>query len=170
MKKSSVLISFLIVIMVIGSVIANAQISEVYIGVNGLTCSQCSRSVEMSLRKLPFVNEVSMSLEQTEGKITFYGNKKIDISKIAQAVMKAGFSLRFLKAEINLDKIKFDENNCFDLDDYHYQMINTNKAQMSGNKIIQFIGPKFMSKTDVKKWQPLMRTNSNQTYYFVTVM
>ena len=147
-----------------------AQISEVYIGVNGLTCSQCTRNVEMSLRQLPFVSDVKMSLEQTEGKITFYPKKAADIDKIAKAIIKAGFSLRFLKADINFDQVKVSDDKEFDLNDIHYQVINTEKSQLKGVRTVQYLGPKFMDKSDLKRWSSMMHTNSNQTYFYVTVI
>ena len=48
---------------------ASAQFQTVYIGVNGLTCSQCSRTVEMSIRKLDFVGDVQMNLAHTESRM-----------------------------------------------------------------------------------------------------
>src|ERR1700744_4870126 len=92
------------------SVVSYAQITEVDLGVNGLTCSQCSRSVEMRIRKLDFVKDVQMNLEHTEGKIFFKENKKVDIDKIAQAVVDAGFSVRTLKATIQMNHVPVADN------------------------------------------------------------
>src|ERR1700744_3890006 len=74
----------------------HAQVISARVGVNGLTCSQCSRSVEMQLRKLSFVKNVNMNLKQTEGDLEFKEGAKIDFSKIAEAIKNAGFSVRFL--------------------------------------------------------------------------
>ena len=75
-----------------------AQFKEVTVGVNGLTCSQCSRSVEMRIRKLAFVADVKMNLEHTEGRIFFKKGDKVNVDKIAAAVVDAGFSVRFWHA------------------------------------------------------------------------
>lgn len=87
-----------------------AQIQSAKVGINGLTCSQCSRSVEMQLRKLAFVSNVNMDLADTEGTLQFKEGSKIDFSKIAQAVKDAGFSVRFLEAEIDMQKVKIAEH------------------------------------------------------------
>ena len=76
-----------------------AQYTSARIGVNGLTCSACTRSVEMSIRKLPFIENVEMNLENTDGILKFKKGQEVDIFKIAQAVVDAGFSVRFLPIE-----------------------------------------------------------------------
>jgi copper chaperone CopZ len=86
-----------------------AQVLSAKVGINGLTCSQCSRSVEMQLRKLSFVKNVNMDLESTEGTLQFKEGSNIDFSEIAKAVKDAGFSVRFLDAEIDMQKVKITE-------------------------------------------------------------
>src|SRR4051812_34855647 len=93
----------LIVLLLCAVIQAQAQFGNVYIGVNGLTCSQCTRTVEMSIRKLDFVADVQMNLEHTEGKIILKKNKKADMDKIAQAIVNAGFSVRYLQADLTID-------------------------------------------------------------------
>src|ERR1700759_948909 len=92
---------------------AKAQFQAVYIGVNGLTCSQCTRTVEMRIRKLDFVADVQMNLEHTEGKIILKKDKKADIEKIAQAVIDAGFSVRYLQADLMVDISVIPVGSCF---------------------------------------------------------
>src|ERR1700744_1730275 len=92
---------------------ASAQFQAVYIGVNGLTCSQCSRTVEMSIRKLDFVADVQMNLEHTEGKIILKKDKKADMDKVAQAVVNAGFSVRYLQADLAVDNSITTTGQCF---------------------------------------------------------
>src|ERR1043166_9155069 len=92
---------------------ARAQFQNVFIGVNGLTCSQCTRTVEMSLTKLDFVADVQMNLEHMEGKIVLAKDKKADMERIAQAVINAGFSLRYLDAELVVDNSVSATGQCF---------------------------------------------------------
>ena len=51
-------------------IICFGQIQHLTVGINGLTCSQCSRSVELQLRKLSFIKDVNMNLQQTEGTLS----------------------------------------------------------------------------------------------------
>src|SRR5688572_4382435 len=83
------------------------------IGVNGLTCSICSRSVEMSLMRLDFVDRIAMSLETTEGRIFFKPDGPIDLNEIAKAVVNAGFSVRFIKLQMSFDDIPLNDDGSF---------------------------------------------------------
>ena len=131
-----------------------AQFNWAQIGVDGLTCSACTRSVEMSIRKLTFVDSVTMNLEHTTGKITFKKGAKVEIDKIAKAVTDAGFSLRSLYAGINISELKVTENACwqFENNTYHFIKIPDSK-DFKGIVSVQFIGEKFMPKKEYKNWK-----------------
>ena len=156
---------------------ALAQFERAEIGVNGLTCSQCSRTVEMSLRKLDFVADVEMNLEHTEGKITFRKNSRPDMDRIAQAVIDAGFSLRYLNAEItDINKVaEMTSKSCIDLD--HNIYVFTEPLGIYTGKIakLKFIGKKFLSKNEFRKMEQYMsqscgNTASNGKIYHVQLV
>ena len=90
-----------------------AGIKWVDIGVNGLTCSMCTRSVEMSIRRLDFVDTVVMSLEKAEGRIYFESNLPVNFEQIAKAVVNAGFSVRFIKVQFNFNDIEIGPDGLF---------------------------------------------------------
>src|SRR5260221_11753478 len=90
-----------------------AGIKWVELGVNGLTCSLCTGSVERSIKRLDFVESVSMSLENTEGRVYFKKDAIIDLKKVAKAVKDAGFSVRFLRVEFNFDDVKVGADGVF---------------------------------------------------------
>src|ERR1700759_2288056 len=90
--------SLLFLLFLVASLHLRAQFTWAEIGVDGLTCSACTRSVEMQIRKLDFVDSVSMNLEHTDGKIFFKKGAAVNIEKISQAVVDAGFSVRYLRA------------------------------------------------------------------------
>ncbi len=131
-----------------------AQFNSAQIGVDGLTCSACTRSVEMSIRKLSFVDSVIMNLEHTTGKITFKKGAKVEIDKIAKAVTDAGFSLLSLSAEIYIPELKISNNTCcqFESNNYHFIKTPDNK-ELKGTTTLQFIGQKFMSNKEYKNWK-----------------
>ena len=131
-----------------------AQFSWVQIGVDGLTCSACSRSVEMSIRKLSFVDSVVMNLEHTQGKITFKKEAKVDIDKIAKAVTDAGFSLRSLYAGITIPELTINNDFCWILENNNYHFIKVADSKvLKGTVALQFVGEKFMSKKEFKNWK-----------------
>jgi copper chaperone CopZ len=155
MKYLRALSMLLFVFMCCGWFTATAQFQTVYIGVNGLTCSQCSRTVEMSIRKLDFVQDVDMNLEHTEGKITLKKNKKADMDKIAQAVVNAGFSVRYLQADLMIDNSVAVSGQCFNYKGDAYEFTEAPKDPLKGVVKLKFIGKKYLPKNELKKMEPL---------------
>lgn len=131
---------------------AAAQFRQAYVGVNGLTCSQCSRSVEMQLRKLSFVKAVQMDLEHTNAKIAFREDSTVNIAAIARAVRDAGFSVRFLKADIDRQNIEITGKDCFRLQgDVYY---TPGIAEVKEKRLtLQFVGKGYMPKSDEKQFK-----------------
>jgi copper chaperone CopZ len=147
------------------------QFKSAEIGVDGLTCSACTRSVEMSIRKLNFVRDVVMNLENTEGKIIFKDSVKIEIDKIAKAVTDAGFSVRYLHASFNFNNIPVSENFCWNYEGGQYQFVKTEDKKLNGVVTLKFIGEKYLSKKEIKKWSAIISSakgkgcNAKNIYY-----
>lgn len=149
-----------------------AQFKSAMIGVNGLTCSACTRSVEMSIRKLKFVKEVEMNLENTEGKIIFTDNIPVDISKIAQAVRDAGFSVRYVKATTTISNFDLTQNNCLEKADYNLQFINVTEKKLNGEITVKFLGNDFQTKNGYNLVKAALVNKcgtSTRKTYFVTL-
>lgn len=105
----------------LATVSGRAQIVRAEVGINGLTCSQCSRSVEMELRKLSFVQKVDMNLEHTSGEIMFKPGAGVSVGQLAQAVVNAGFSTRFVRLTFDFKSIQPGKT-CFSIgqDAYYF--------------------------------------------------
>lgn len=156
MKHTLLILSLIIVTTV--SVSAQ-QISQIKVGVNGMTCSACTRSVEMSLLRLKFVDSVAMSLENTEGVVYTKELMPLDFNKIAKAVTDAGFSVRFLEADFNMSNSPVNENGCFTLRGINFQWVGYNKSASAHR--FTFIDAPFMSGKDFSKW----KKKTNDTCY-----
>ena len=153
MRALVVLYKLILAAFLLLSVRASANYTWAMLGVDGLTCSQCSRSVEMSIRKLSFVQDVEMDLANTEAKITFKLAAKVDIQKIAQAVYDAGFSVRYLSAGFVFDNTGVVNNTCFPFEGNQLQFIKVSPQVLKGEVTLKFIGKKFISAKEYKKWQ-----------------
>jgi copper chaperone CopZ len=129
---------------------ANAQFTYAEVGVNGLTCSQCTRNVEMSIRKLGFVKDVEMNQQHTEGKIYFSAIAKVDMDKVAQAVRDAGFSVRYLKAGFAFGKTA---GSCFTYRGDTYSLLHAPATLPMGTALVTFIGNDYQARKDYRKWQ-----------------
>lgn len=122
------------------------------IGINGLTCSLCSRSVEMSLRRLDFVEDVVMSLETTEGRIFFKSGVLIDPVQIARAVVRAGFSVRFLKLQIRFDDIEVSSDGSFVFQSQRFLWIDYAK-EVRGPVTLQLVDEDFLPRKESAQWK-----------------
>jgi len=146
---------------------AFAQILSATIGVNGLTCSQCSRSVEMSLRRLPFVQKVDMNLAHTQGTVYFKQGKPINLEALAQAPRDAGFSTRFVRIRLDLSAIHPGER-CFVYQGKAFYFLQPlQKQQRSAIMGFQIIAKGFL--TD-KEWRtytfkPDSLCSASEKYY-----
>ncbi|HTB06559.1 MAG TPA: heavy metal-associated domain-containing protein [Bacteroidia bacterium] len=167
-KDTILIISFLL-----SSFISYSQFISAEIGINGLTCSACSRSVELSLRKLDFVQDVQMNLENTIGTITFKSGAEIDIEKVAKAVINAGFSVRYLNATFKFIGItKVTENDCYESGGYYYQFVKINPTDLKDQLVFKFIGKEFMEGKEFKKWKDDLKSsecNGVKNLYYVTL-
>ncbi len=148
---------------------ARAQFRQASIGINGLTCSQCSRSVEMQLRKLDFISDVDMDLEHKNGTLHFKSNRKADMSAIARAVKDAGFSVRYLKAEINPKDIQLSAESCFSLNGDAYYISDPGALQELTMLTLQFLGQDYLSKSEWKRYKlpANLKCKGKKVYYTV---
>jgi cation transport ATPase len=138
-----------------------AEIKWVEIGVNGLTCSLCSRSVEMSLRRLDFVDNVSMSLEKTEGRIYLKPNLPVNLKQIATAVSNAGFSVRFLRIQFDMNDIDVNNNGAFTYLGQTYQWLDF-KGKLANTLVaLKVVDEHFLPKKESAEWKKKM-VNSDQ--------
>lgn len=137
---------------------AHAQYAEVRIGVDGLTCSQCTRSVEMHLRRLDMVKEVRMNLEHTNGVVILDPTKRADLSRLAKAVKDAGFSVRYVRVPITVDP----GSNCVTQGKTTYQLIG-DEGKAGGLQWVQVLGADLMSRKEWRRWEPLLKNKCGTT-------
>jgi copper chaperone CopZ len=73
---------------------ASAQIDEVRIVVNGLTCNLCAAGLERSLRKLDVVSKVRVTLDDETALVTLKPGARFDADRFRAAVTDAGQDTR----------------------------------------------------------------------------
>ena len=125
---------------------ASAQIGVVRIGVNGLTCSQCTRSVEKKLRQLPFVADVSMNLANTSGEIRLQPGAAFRPAALPTAVRDAGFSVRFVHLLLR-DPAAFPRSgNCLSVDGLNIRLTGALPSAEAKLWVLQLLGAAFGGK------------------------
>jgi copper chaperone CopZ len=131
------------------------------IGVNGLTCSLCSRSVEMSLRRLDFVDSVGMSLETTEGRVYFKSNLPINLDQVAKAVVRAGFSVRFLKVEFTFDDIAVNHDGSFVYQGQTFEWLDFKNKPDKKPVALKLVDENFLPKKESNQWKKKFATTAS---------
>ncbi len=174
MKKLSMFVPHTLSILVglfFGIQKAPAQFNSAELGVNGLTCSQCSRSVEMSLLKLDFVQEVKMNLENTAGKIVFRKNALIKLNKIAKAVTDAGFSVGSLKVSYTLsDDLSGASPVSFKGVSGLSCFVKPLTGLQKGEILLEVVNKEFMTREEFKVWKNLIKSHctiKHQELYYL---
>ncbi|MDX2246809.1 MAG: heavy metal-associated domain-containing protein [Bacteroidia bacterium] len=151
-----------------------AQIRKARIGVNGLTCSLCVRSVEKSIMELDFIDSVRMNLAETEGVIYFTPRQKVSLNSLATKVVDAGFSVRSLEVEMDFSLARPVGSQCFQLDNDLYVFAEEKKSPVKGLTKVRIIGENFLPKKEYKKWTALHPTTCpvddlkvEETYFII---
>lgn len=132
---------------------ATAGLTWIDVGVNGLTCSLCSRSVEKSILQLPFIDRVEMNLEDTEGRLYLKSDATVDFKQIARAVEKAGFSVRFMTATFSFDDMVISENGSFYFQDNLFQWIGYQSALVKGAIELKLLDEDYLPRREADEWQ-----------------
>jgi copper chaperone CopZ len=148
MKNILVLLLFML-----SSTFVRGEFLSAEIGVDGLTCSQCSRSVEMKLRALDFVADVQMNLEQNIGLVTFKKGKVIRLERLGKAVIDAGFSVGYIRALFDFSDTNITSDGSFSYEGLIYQPVNDKPTTLPAVAKIQLVGDDFMDTASWKKWK-----------------
>lgn len=110
MKSRDYLIFIFTLIFCFPKFLMGQEVEKMIIGINGLTCSQCSRSVEMQLKKIPYLTDINMDLAGTQAIVYINSQGNISLKDIPKAIKDAGFSIRFL--EVFFQEPLFSEKKC----------------------------------------------------------
>lgn len=144
-----------------------AGIKWVDIGVNGLTCSMCTRSVEMSVRRLSFVDSVVMSLEKTEGRVYVKQGDPINLKAIAKAVVDAGFSVRFLRVEFVFNDIEVNQDGSFLYQGQQYIWLDYKNGSAKGDVSLKLVDDYFLPHKESSVWKKRIGDLSQKAFHVV---
>lgn len=159
------------VLLVVSSTATKAGIQWIEVGVNGLTCSLCTRSVEKSIRTLEFVDSVAMNLETTEGRVFLRPNVPFNLAQIAKAVVKAGFSVQYVKVRFALNDITIDPTGMFTHKEQTFQWIDYSPPSGKKHTTLKIVNEGFLPKKEAgkfkKKTEALKKDESQSILYVI---
>lgn len=132
---------------------SQAQITKAVVGIDGLTCSQCSKSVEQQMKKRSFVNNLYMALAETELTLTFKEGAVIDWKQIAQAVVDAGFSVRSITVSIPSHFLQESEQQINANGSRFYFLNSLSKKNLADTSVkFQIIGKAFLPRREYRNY------------------
>ncbi len=127
---------------------ARAEFVSADIGVNGLTCSMCSKGTEATLKQLPFIDSISIDLNDLVAHVIFKKGVKVSIDEMREMIEEAGFSVRSITAVFNFDHevVGKDYHFVYSGDTYHF--IGVDGKTLSGLVNIRFVDKQYVSKKE----------------------
>jgi copper chaperone CopZ len=127
---------------------ARAQFVSADLGVNGLTCSMCSRGVAATLKSLPFIDSVSTDLNALITHVTFKKDSKVSIDDLRKMIEDAGFSVRYVHAIFQFANVKIGKDYHFVYNGDTYVFVGTQEQTLSGPVELQFVDKPYISKQE----------------------
>lgn len=140
-----------------------AGIRSVKVGINGLTCSMCSRTVEKSMLRLPFVERVEMSLEATEAKIFIKPQASVSMKEIARSVKDAGFSVRSVEADLDFSDLRLADDGSFFCQGQQFNWLGKRNLPADGKVNLKLIDPGYIPPNEKSKWASLLAGSEKTT-------
>ncbi len=141
---------FLIVALLL-SFAANAQVTKISLQASGLTCSMCSKAINKSLQSLEFVDKVEANIKNSTFDIWFKPNAVIDFDKLKKQVEGAGFFVANFTATINFENLAIANDTHVNVGGNVFHFLNVKQQTLSGNKTIKLLDKGFVSVKEYKK-------------------
>ncbi len=144
-------IKIFVLLLLLTTGIANAQITKAELQVSGLTCALCAKATEKSLKTLSFITDIKPDLARNIFVLTFKNGMPVNFDQISKKVQDAGFFVNSLKATFNFAAIKVD-NNRFSYGGDTYQVVNGSEKSLNGPVMLMLVDRGFAPKSVTKKY------------------
>ncbi|MBK7651686.1 MAG: heavy-metal-associated domain-containing protein [Flammeovirgaceae bacterium] len=79
--------------------------------------------MDKSISRIEFVDSVTMSLENTDGRIYVKDVEAINLKRITKAITDAGFSVRFVRLQFDFRDTQIDKDGFFSFKGQRYQWL-----------------------------------------------
>lgn len=149
MKRISIIIALLV------SLQAGAQIQKAKLQAGGLTCAMCSKAVYKALTAVPSVEKVTPDIEGSSYAIQFRKDADVQLDDLSKAVTDAGFSVSSLQVTANFRGAKTQDNAHVTLGNQVFHFLGAPVPALSGERTIHVIDRNFVSEKQAKKYSKL---------------
>lgn len=142
---------FIVAVVLISSVFANAQFQKASLTAAGLTCAMCTKAIYNSIEKLPAVEKVDADIKSSQFLITFKQGASVDPDQLKNAVEEAGFSVAKLKLTGSFDNFKVNGDSHVTLDGKTFHFVKTDDKVLNGNQTVTLVDKDYVSAKEFKK-------------------
>jgi copper chaperone CopZ len=149
MKRICIIIALLV------SLQAGAQLQKARLQAGGLTCAMCSKAVYKALTAVPFVEKVTPDIEGSSYAIQFRKDAAVQLDDLSKAVTDAGFSVSSLQVTANFRGAKMQDNAHVALGGQVFHFLGAPVPALSGERTLQVIDRNFVSEKQAKKYSKL---------------
>lgn len=141
----------IIIILILFSFPAGAQVKSVTIQASGLTCSMCSNAIFKALKSLDFVEKVDANIKNSSFAVAFKPNTDVDFDKLKAKVEGAGFFVASFTAVLAFDKLAIENDSHIAVGKQTFHFLKIKEKVLSGEKMIRLIDKGFVSAKEFKK-------------------
>ena len=162
-------------IILLGSLMANAQITKAELTATGLTCSMCSKATYKQLISLPEVEKVETDLNKTTFILHFKNGSTVNPVNLKKKVEAAGFSVGELVIVFNINNQKAENNTSFTQDNITYTFMDTKPGVLTGEVKVKILDKGFVVEKEYKKLlkmrkqYPTYAKTNNNLYHIKTL-
>ena len=141
----------MILLLLLCSGIAGAQVKKVSLQASGLTCSMCSNAINKALKSLDFVDHVDANIKNSTFDISIKPDREVDFDLIKKKVEDAGFFVADFYATIHFSDAKAVNDQHLVVSNHTYHFLNIKDQLLDGDKTIRFLDKGFVSAKEFKK-------------------
>ena len=150
-------------VVLFGAMQAGAQFKSANLQAAGLTCAMCTRAINKSLEKLPFIKEVKPDIKTSSFNIVFKEGMEADFDALEKAVEDAGFSVAKLKVTGAFDNVKVQNDTHVKIDGKMFNFLNVSDQTLQGNRSIVIVDRNFVTAKEFKKYSAATHMSCVQT-------
>lgn len=158
MKKISLLL-----VLIISTTVVNAQFKTAMLQASGLTCAMCTKAINNSLEKLPFIQSVKADIKNSAFNIVFKQQVNVDLDQLKHAVEEAGFSVGKLKLSGNFDKLAIKNNEHVQINNQTFHFLKVNDQVFNGEKQITIVDKNYVTPKEFKRFSASTQMDCVQT-------
>jgi copper chaperone CopZ len=154
--------TILMIVAIVCSSNAFAQITKGEIVATGLTCSMCSNAINKQFKKLAEVDSVATDLNTNTFVVYLKKENKLKPRVLKESVEKAGFFVGSLVITVPSDNLKTGDNKTFSLDGSTFIFLNEETQKSDGETKLKIHDKGYITQKEHKK---LLKTFSKMATY-----